>query len=38
MTLDPTMDPFFRGLAREAYLEARKRSERTIAGLSDIDF
>ena len=38
VTLEPTMDPFFRGLAREAYLEARRRSERTIPGLSAIDF
>ncbi len=38
LTKEATMDPFFRGLAREAYLEARGRSERSIPGLSDIDF
>lgn len=37
-TVESTLDPFFRDLAREAYLEARGRAERSIPGLSDIDF
>jgi glycerol kinase len=36
--LEPTMDPLFRTFARDAYLAARERAERTIPDLSAIDF
>ena len=36
--VEPSTDPALRQVARERFLEARQRSERTIPELSDISF